>query len=124
MTLTGIYGAECTTGSLDNEELIDYITNHQAVFNSGSPDDGLGDCNNVSWERQREMQLFGVKMAFISLNHLSDKSLIIIWLQYDLNVSLEGGSASWTGAGTWTGAAERTICVDFFDPQVNNYYFI
>ena len=48
MTLTGIYGAECTTGSLDNEELIDYITNHQAVFNSGSPDDGLGDCNNVS----------------------------------------------------------------------------
>ena len=49
MTLTGIYGAECTTGSLDNEELIDYITNHQAVFNSGSPDDGLGDCNNVSY---------------------------------------------------------------------------
>jgi len=84
VTLTGIYGAECTTAGLDNEELIDYITNHQAVFNSGSPDDGLGECNN-----------------------------------YDLNVSLEGGSASWTGAGTWTGAAEKTICVDFFDPQHN-----
>ena len=77
MTLTGIYGAECTTAGLDNGELIDYITNHQAVFNSGSPDDGLGDCNNVSWERQREMQLFGVKMAFISINHFN-KSLIII----------------------------------------------
>ena len=42
------------------------ITNYQAVFNSGSPDDGLGDCNNVSWERQWEMQLLGgAKMAFI-----------------------------------------------------------
>ena len=37
-------------------------------------------------------------------------------------MSLEGGSASWTGAGTWTGAAEKTICVDFFDPQVNIHY--
>ena len=46
--LSGIYGAECSTASLDNAELMDYVTNHQAVFNSGSPDDGLGDCNNVS----------------------------------------------------------------------------
>ena len=34
-------------------------------------------------------------------------------------MSLEGGTATWTGAGTWTGDAEKTICVDFFDPQHN-----
>ena len=45
--LVGNYGAECITESLDNEALHDYKHDHLAVFHSGSPDAGLGECNNV-----------------------------------------------------------------------------
>ena len=47
LELAGRYGAHCTTASLDNRDLRDYTSNHEAVFHSGSPDAGLGSCNNV-----------------------------------------------------------------------------
>ena len=47
LELAGQYGAHCTTASLDNADLRDYTSNHEAVFHSGSPDAGLGSCNNV-----------------------------------------------------------------------------
>ena len=47
--LVGKYGAECSTSGLDNEHLHDYVQHHHAVFHSGSPDAGLGECNNVRY---------------------------------------------------------------------------
>jgi len=48
--LVGQYGPECSTGSLDNIDQMDYSSNHEAVFNStilgGNDDHGLGGCNN------------------------------------------------------------------------------
>jgi len=38
---------------------------------------------------------------------------------FDLNIGVTGGTATWTGAGTWTPNTERTICVDFYDPGNN-----
>jgi len=50
LKLVGRYEAECTTNSLDNPDVHDYIEKHEAVFqsteNSDSTDHGLGDCNN------------------------------------------------------------------------------
>ena len=46
--LEGEYAAECTTVGMDNQDLHDYSSNSVAVFHSGSPDAGLGSCNNVS----------------------------------------------------------------------------
>jgi len=33
---------------------------------------------------------------------------------FDLNVGVTGGTASWTGPGTWHPTAQQSICVDFY----------
>jgi len=38
---------------------------------------------------------------------------------FDLNIGVTGGTASWTGAGTWTPQSQESICVDFYDPANN-----
>jgi len=80
--LEGNYGAKCTTVGLDNQDLHDYSSNRIAIFHSGSPDAGLGSCNN-----------------------------------YDINVSLNNGTAMWTGEGSWTPKSVDPICIHFYDPQ-------
>eukprot|EP00090_Calanus_glacialis_P026959 TRINITY_DN4239_c0_g1_i1.p1 TRINITY_DN4239_c0_g1~~TRINITY_DN4239_c0_g1_i1.p1 ORF type:complete len:707 (-),score=115.83 TRINITY_DN4239_c0_g1_i1:41-1879(-) len=38
---------------------------------------------------------------------------------YDLNVGLTAGTATWTGEGTWTPQADKPICINFYDPEDN-----
>jgi len=38
---------------------------------------------------------------------------------YDLNVGLTAGTATWTGDGTWTPRADKPICINFYDPEDN-----
>ena len=35
-------------------------------------------------------------------------------VQFDLNVGVTGGTASWTGPGTWHPTPQQSICVDFY----------
>jgi len=47
--LVGKYNTECSTDSLDNPDMHDYIDNHEAIFFSGNSsigDHGMGECAN------------------------------------------------------------------------------
>jgi chitinase len=38
---------------------------------------------------------------------------------YDLNVGLTAGTATWTGDGSWTPQTDKPICINFYDPEDN-----
>ena len=53
LELLGRFNTHCSTGRLDNSDLLDYASNQVASFNTtcqseSSEDHGLGQCNNVS----------------------------------------------------------------------------
>merc|ERR1719348_611684 len=87
VTLEGRGGISCSTKGLDNLDQRDYENGVVAFFDA----DKLDDTNGVDDDGMGQCR------------------------GADLNLGLEGGTATWTGTGTWTGSQDvRTICVDFF----------
>jgi hypothetical protein len=103
VVLIGDYGTECQTNALDNVEVRDYTAGNTAVFD-GEPeldgdDDGLGHCKDVRGKSNKIFNIF------------------IFLVKADLNLFLNGGSATWTGSGVWTGSTSQPICINFYDPD-------
>ena len=57
---------------------------------------------------QEDVTMYKIKFSFFGI---FDK---LNCVQFDLNVGVTGGTASWTGPGTWHPTPQQSICVDFY----------